>query len=88
MEEPQPYGDNGGESGDAASAAYSENDDGVYHSNYNGYSGKVVEGCDAPLRIVPNMMGATAIRCAECLSALRGPFSCRDECAAVPQVRA
>jgi hypothetical protein len=46
-----------------------------------------IEGCPAPFRVVPNLMGASAINCAECLSTLYGRHSCKDECGALRRVR-
>lgn len=57
-----------------------------YHDIDHHHSG--IEGCPAPFRVVPNLMGTAAINCAECLSTLQGRHSCKDECGALQRVRA
>jgi len=61
-----------------------------YYDQYYDHDGDKnggIEGCPAPFRVVPNLMGVSAINCAECLSTLYGRHSCKDECGALPRVR-
>lgn len=61
-----------------------------YYDQYYDHDGDKkggIEGCPAPFRVVPNLMGVNAINCAECLSTLYGRHSCKDECGALPRVR-